>query len=79
MAGKTELHVFRKGWLTSVHYRDEILDVHIRPCGGAFGDNFIFVDDKTLPPRTRVVKDYLRHATIERMDWPTRSSGPNPT
>ena len=78
MAGKTDLHVFRKGWLTSVHYRDEILDVHIRPYDGVFGDYFLFMDDKAHPHRARVIKDHLRHETIERMDWPTRSSGPNP-
>ena len=56
-AGKTDLHVFRKGSLASVHYRDEILDVNIRSCNAPFADNFIFIDDKARPRRGRVVKD----------------------
>ena len=58
-AGNTVLNVFRKGSLTSFHYKYEILDVNIRFCNGAFADNFIFIDDKAHPHGARVVQDYL--------------------
>ena len=38
--GVINLYVIQNGALTGVHYRDEILDVYVRPFAGAVGDNF---------------------------------------
>ena len=57
-----------------IRYRDEILDVYVRPFAGAVGDNFVLMDDNALLHRARVVNDYLEDEGIERLDWPSRSS-----
>ena len=43
--GKTDLHVIDNGTLTALRYVSEILDVYVRPYAGAFGENFILMDD----------------------------------
>ena len=45
---------------------------------GAFGDQFILVDDNARPHRARSVQDYMERETIEHMDWPARSVDLNP-
>ena len=42
--GRTDLHIVRRDKTTSVGYRDEILDVYIRPSAGAIGPQFILMD-----------------------------------
>ena len=71
--GVTDLYVIQNGALTGVRYRDEILDVYVRPFAGAVGDNFVLMDDNARPHRARVVNDYLEDEGIERLDWPSRS------
>jgi hypothetical protein len=48
-AGQTDLHVIRLGTMTGVHYRNEVLDVYVRPYAGAVGPDFILMDDSALP------------------------------
>ena len=77
-AGQTDLHVLRRGTMTGVRYRDEVLDVYVRPYAGAVGPDFILMDDNARPHRARVVDEYLERETIVRMDWPARSPDLNP-
>ena len=78
MGGKTDLYILRQGALNGMRYRDEILDVYVRPYAGAVGDGFVLMDDNAPPHRARVVDDYLEQETIERMEWPAQSPDLNP-
>ena len=73
--GVTDLYVIQNGALTGVRYRDEILDVYVRPFAGAVGDNFVLMDDNARPNKARVVNDYLED---EGIDWPSSSPDLNP-
>ena len=66
--GVTDLYVIHYGALTGVRYRDEILDVYVRPFAGAVGENFVLMDDDARPHRARVVDDYLQDEGIECVD-----------
>ena len=76
--GKTDLHVIDIGTLTTERYVNEILDVHVRPCAGAIGPDFILMDDNARAHRTRITNRYLKQAAIVRLDWPARSPDLNP-
>ena len=76
--GRTDLHVLERGIMTGVRYRNEILDVYVRPYAGAVGPEFILMNDNARPHRARVVEQYLQQETIVRMDWPARSPDLNP-
>ena len=39
------MHIVMRGMMTGVRYRDDILDVYVRPYAGAIGPQFIFIDD----------------------------------
>ena len=56
-AGQTDLHVLRRGTMTGVRYRDEVLDVYVRPYAGAVGPDFILMDDNARPHRAKVVDE----------------------
>ena len=66
--GKTDLHVIDNGTLTALRYVNEILDVYVRPCAGAVGENFILMDDNARAHRARITDQYLEQATIVRME-----------
>ena len=70
--GRTDLHIGMRGMMTVVCYRDEILDVYVRPYAGAIGSQFL-MDDNARPHRAGVVEDYFQHETIIHVDWPARS------
>ena len=55
--GRTDLHIAMRGMMTGVRYRDEILDVYVRPYAGAIGPQFILKDDNARPHHARVVED----------------------
>ena len=59
-------------------WRNEILDVYVRPYAGAVGENFILMDDNACAHRARITDQYLEQATIVRMEWPARSPDLNP-
>ena len=64
-----------------VRYRDDILDVYVRPYAGAIGPRVILMDDKSTPGlivTCRVVAEYLQQETIVRMDWSACSPDLNP-
>ena len=56
--GFTDLYVIQNGALTGVRYRDEILDVYVRPFAGAVGDNFVLRFLSTLWP---ILQDIAHH------------------
>ena len=78
LRGRTELRVINNGTRTAQRYRDEILDVHMRPYAGAIGPDFLLMDDNATVHRARIVQEYLQKERIERMDWPARSPDLNP-
>ena len=75
---KTDLYVIDNGTLTALRYVNEILDVHIRPYAGAVGENFILMDDNARAHRAHITNQYLKQATVVRMEWPARSPDLNP-
>ena len=76
--GRTDLCVLHRGTLTAHLYRDDILDVHVRPYAGAIGDPFILMDDNARPHTAHAIQEYLEREGIERLDWPARSPDLNP-
>ncbi|GFW85188.1 transposable element Tc3 transposase [Trichonephila clavipes] len=78
LGGHTDLHVFHGGTVTGLRYRDEILDLYVRPYAAAIGNDFILMDDNARPHRAGIVEEYLEDHGLERMEWPARSPDPNP-
>ena len=76
--GRTDLHIVMRDMMTGVRYREEILDVYVRPYAGAIGPQFILIDNNARPRRTRAVEDYLQQDTVDRVHWPARSPDLNP-
>ena len=62
----------------ALRYVNEILDVYVSPYAGAVGENFILMDDNARAHRARITDQYLKQATIVRMEWPARSPDLNP-
>ena len=73
---RTELYRVDRGSLTTLRYKDEILDSIVRPFLGAMGDNARLVQDNARPYTAYVVQEYLEQEAIETIDWPVRSLGP---
>lgn len=67
-----------EGNLTALKYRDEILDIHVRPFNEARNGDFVFMDDNARPHRGHVVTNYLRDHEIEHLEWPAKSPDLNP-
>ncbi|GBO11641.1 Transposable element Tc1 transposase [Araneus ventricosus] len=76
--GQTSLHVFERGTVTGVRYRDEILEPYVRLFRGAVGPKFILMDHNARPHRALLVDEFLESEDIHRMDWPARSPDLNP-
>ncbi|GFV84312.1 transposable element Tcb2 transposase [Trichonephila clavipes] len=57
--GRTPLHVFRSGSVTGQIYRDEVLDPYVRLFRGAYGRDFLFMDDNARPHRANLVDEFL--------------------
>ncbi|GBM74209.1 hypothetical protein AVEN_203409-1 [Araneus ventricosus] len=72
------LHVFERGTVTGVRYRDEILEPYVRLFRGAVGPEFILMDDNARPHRALLVDEFLESEDIRRMDWLARSPDLNP-
>ncbi|GBM77396.1 hypothetical protein AVEN_213857-1 [Araneus ventricosus] len=49
--GRTPLHVFERGTVSGVRYRDEILEPYVRLFRGAVVPEFILMDDNARPHR----------------------------
>jgi hypothetical protein len=66
--GRTDFHVLERGTMTGVRYRDEILDVYVRPYASAVDPEFILMDDNARPHHATVVVQ----EKVGCMDWPAR-------
>ncbi|GBM97580.1 hypothetical protein AVEN_249283-1 [Araneus ventricosus] len=76
--GRTPLHVFERGTVTDVRYRDEILESYVHLFRGTVGPEFILMDDNARPHRALLVDEFLESEDIRRMEWPARSPDLNP-
>ncbi|GFX39022.1 transposable element Tcb1 transposase [Trichonephila clavipes] len=74
--GKTELHIFDRGFVIGDRYCEKVLLPHVRLFRGAIGPDFIFMDDNARPHRA--VEELLESEDITRMDWPAYSPDLNP-
>ncbi|KFM60109.1 Transposable element Tc1 transposase, partial [Stegodyphus mimosarum] len=76
--GRTPLHVFSSGSVTGQIYRDEVLDAYVRLFRGAYGPDFLFMDDNARPHRANLVDEFLESEDIKRIPWPPNSPDLNP-
>ncbi|KFM70504.1 hypothetical protein X975_15434, partial [Stegodyphus mimosarum] len=56
---RTDLHIFKRGSLMSVRYRDEVLELIVRLYTAAVGPTFVLMDGNAHPSRADIVNDYL--------------------
>ncbi|GFU97141.1 transposable element Tcb1 transposase [Trichonephila clavipes] len=75
---RTDLHIFKRGFLTAVRYRDEVLEPIVRLYAAAVGPTFVLMDDNARPHRADIVDGYLESEGIARMAWPAYSPDLNP-
>ncbi|GBN21448.1 hypothetical protein AVEN_149332-1 [Araneus ventricosus] len=68
-----DIYVFAGGSVTSVRYREEILNHLVRPFIAAMGTDAIFMNDNAHPHRAQLVRSYLESETIPQMASPVRS------
>ncbi|GBM32774.1 hypothetical protein AVEN_83740-1 [Araneus ventricosus] len=61
--GRTHLHVFERGTVTGVRYRNEILEPYVRLFRGAVGPEFILMDDNARPHRALLLIQISRPQT----------------
>ena len=66
LGGRTDFHVFPRGTVNAVVYRDDIPDAYVRPHDGAIGDAFLLQDDNARSHRARIIDDYFQQETILR-------------
>ncbi|GBN62014.1 hypothetical protein AVEN_171292-1 [Araneus ventricosus] len=66
--GRTPLHVFERGTVIGVRYRDEILQPYVRLFRGEVGPEFILMDDIARPHRALLVDEFVESEDIRRMD-----------
>ncbi|GFX37750.1 transposable element Tcb2 transposase [Trichonephila clavipes] len=78
LKGRTELHIFDRGFVNGDSYYEEVLLPHVRLFPGAIGPDFIYMDDNARPYRTLAVEELLGSDDITRMDWPANSPDLNP-
>ncbi|GFS95409.1 transposable element Tcb2 transposase [Trichonephila clavipes] len=76
--GRTVLHIFDRGSVFGDRYCEEVLLPHVCLFRGAFGQDFIFMDDNARPHWTLAVEELLESEDITRMDWPAYSPVLNP-
>ncbi|KAG2470935.1 TC1A transposase, partial [Polypterus senegalus] len=78
MEGRTDIYCVGNGALTTIRYRDEILEPTVRPYAGAVGPGFLLMHDNARPHVARVCRQYLEDEGIETIEWPSRSPDLNP-
>ncbi|KFM72421.1 hypothetical protein X975_15941, partial [Stegodyphus mimosarum] len=74
----TDLHIFKRGSLTAVWYRDEVLEPIVILYVVAVDPTFLLMDDNARPHRADIVDDYLESKGIVRMAWPAYLPDLNP-
>ncbi|GBL80411.1 Transposable element Tcb1 transposase [Araneus ventricosus] len=75
---RTDLHIYRRGSVTAVRYRDEVLDPIVKLYAAAVGLSYVLMDDNARPHRAVIVDDFLESEEISRMEWPAYSPDLNP-
>ncbi|GFX88635.1 transposable element Tcb1 transposase [Trichonephila clavipes] len=75
---RTDLHIFKRGSVTAVQYRDEVLESIVKLYAAAVEPTFVLMDDNAHPHRADIVDDYLESEGIARMVWPAYSPDLNP-
>ncbi|GFX01633.1 transposable element Tcb1 transposase [Trichonephila clavipes] len=75
---RTDLHIFKRGSVTAVRYRDDVLEPILKLCAAAVGPTFVLMDDNARPHRSDIFDDYLESKRIARMAWPAYSPDLNP-
>ncbi len=68
----------KRGTMTAVRYRDEVLRPIVRPFAGAIGPDFVLMQDNAHPLTVCVAMAYLDQEGIEVLDCPARSADLNP-
>ncbi|GFX48901.1 transposable element Tcb2 transposase [Trichonephila clavipes] len=64
---RTGLHIFKRGSVTAVWYRDEVLEPTVRLYAAAVGPTFVLMDDYARPHRADIIDDYLESEGIARI------------
>ncbi|GFT32417.1 transposable element Tcb1 transposase [Trichonephila clavipes] len=62
-----DLHIFKRGSVTAVRYRDEVLEPIVRLYAAAVGPSFVLMVDNARPHRADIIDDYLESEGIARM------------
>ncbi|GFY35921.1 histone-lysine N-methyltransferase SETMAR [Trichonephila clavipes] len=75
----TDLHIFKRGPVTAVWYRDEVLEPIVRLYAAAVDPTFVLMDDNARRRlRADIVDDYLVSEEIARMALSAYSHDLNP-
>ncbi|GFT37370.1 transposable element Tcb1 transposase [Trichonephila clavipes] len=61
---RTDLHIFKRGSVLAIRYRDEVLEPIVRLYAAAVGPTFVLMDDNARPHRVSIVDDYLESEGI---------------
>ncbi|GFW56759.1 transposable element Tcb1 transposase [Trichonephila clavipes] len=70
---RPDLHIFKRGSVTAVRYREEDLEPIVILYTAAVGHTFVLMDDNACPHRADIVDDYLESEGIALMAWPAYS------
>ncbi|GFV95167.1 transposable element Tcb1 transposase [Trichonephila clavipes] len=60
LGDRTDLHIFKRGSVTAIRYRDEVLESTVRLCAAAVGPTFVLMDNNARPDRADIVDDCLK-------------------
>ncbi|GBM89501.1 hypothetical protein AVEN_43029-1 [Araneus ventricosus] len=69
LGNRTDLHIYRRGSVTAVRYRDEVLNPIVKPYASAVGPSFVLMDDNARLHRAGIVDDFLESEGIARIEW----------
>lgn len=77
--GRTPLHVFERGTVTAVMYREKVLEAYVCLFRGTVDPEFILMDYNMRPHRTILNDEFLESEDIRRMDWSSITTDLNST
>ncbi|GFT57004.1 transposable element Tcb1 transposase [Trichonephila clavipes] len=60
----TDLHIFKRGSVTAVRYRDDVLEPIVRLYAAVVGSTFVLIDNNARPHGADIVDDYLDHCRL---------------
>ena len=73
---KTDLIIERN--LTTVRYRDDIMEPVAIPYLQNMAPNAILQDDNACHHRAQIIEEYFQNLEVERMEWPAVRPDLNP-